>query len=83
MTISGRRFEISLPAKAKVRYLGRMASIVLDPNSRSPNVINLDLAGTSSPKMPATKKTIKFTSGAVLSYSIRKGDAGNGGRGLL
>ena len=78
MTIGGQRFEISLPAKAKVRYPGKMASIILDPNTRSPDVINLFPVGANSPKAEATWKTIKFTSGAVLTYSVRSADAGNG-----
>ena len=80
VTVSGRRFDISLPAKAKVRYLGNAASIILDPNTRSPDVINLFPAAANSPKAKVTWKKIKFTSGAVLTYVIRKADAGNGGR---
>jgi len=80
VTIGGRRFEISLPAKAKVRYLGNAASIILDPNTRRPDVINLFPVAANSPKAKPTWKTIKFTSGGVLTYVIRKADAGNGDR---
>ena len=77
-TIGDRRFEASLPVTAKVRYLGKMASIILDAHARAPSVINVFPGSANVPKLAGTSKTINFTSGAAFTYAVRTGDAGKG-----
>lgn len=77
-TLGGRRFEASLPVTAKVRYLGKMASIILDAHARLPSVINVYPGSANVPKLAGTSKTTRFTSGAAFTYTLRTGDAGKG-----